>query len=91
MSETRFPVSGKLSRYLDTEGRLKSGPSRRSDQLEALRYLAARLPSDGEWSERELNELRQVEAVRCALLCGVWNLRTSVCWRPWMRSFRRAA
>jgi hypothetical protein len=57
MSETNFPISEKLSRYLDTEGRLKSWPSRRSDQLEALRYLAARLPSDVEWSERELNEL----------------------------------
>ncbi|WP_224370093.1 DUF2087 domain-containing protein [Hyalangium versicolor] len=57
MSEAKIPVSEKLSRYLDTEGRLKNWPSRRSDQLDALSYLAARLPSDVEWSERELNDL----------------------------------
>ncbi len=49
-------VSEKLSRYLDAEGRLKGWPSKRSDQLDALRYLAARLPDGVEWSERELNE-----------------------------------
>lgn len=51
------PVSEKLARYLDAEGRLKSWPSRRTYQLEALRYLAARLPEGVEWSERELNDL----------------------------------
>jgi hypothetical protein len=50
-------VSEKLSRYLDAEGRLKGWPSKRSDQLDALYYLAARLPGGVEWSERELNEL----------------------------------
>lgn len=50
-------VSEKLSRYLDAEGRLKGWPSRRAAQLDALRYLAARLPDGVEWSERELNEL----------------------------------
>jgi hypothetical protein len=50
-------VSEKLSRYLDAEGRLKGWPSRRAAQLEALSYLAARLPDGVEWSERELNEL----------------------------------
>lgn len=50
-------VSEKLSRYLDAEGRLKGWPSKRSDQLDALRYLAARLPDGMEWSERELNAL----------------------------------
>ncbi|REG26029.1 hypothetical protein ATI61_112124 [Archangium gephyra] len=50
-------VSEKLARYLDEEGRLKGWPSKRSDQLQALHYMAARLPSGVEWSERELNEL----------------------------------
>ena len=50
-------VSEKLSRYLDAEGRLKGWPSKRSDQLDALRYLASRLPEGVEWSERELNAL----------------------------------
>lgn len=50
-------VSEKLSRYLDAEGRLKGWPSRRTDQLEALRYLTSRLPDGTEWSERELNAL----------------------------------
>jgi hypothetical protein len=50
-------VSEKLARYLDAEGRLKGWPSKRSDQLDALRYLADRLPEGVEWSERELNEL----------------------------------
>jgi hypothetical protein len=50
-------ISEKLARYLDAEGRLKGWPSKRSDQLQALHYLADRLPSGVEWSERELNEL----------------------------------
>ena len=50
-------VSEKLARYLDAEGRLKGWPARRSDQLDALRYLVARLPDGVEWTERELNEL----------------------------------
>jgi hypothetical protein len=57
MSDPRPPVSEKLARYLDAEGRLKGWPSRRSAQLEALHYLAARLPGGVEWSERELNAL----------------------------------
>lgn len=57
MNDPTPAVSEKLSRYLDTEGRLKGWPSRRKDQLEALRYLLARLPDGVEWSERELNEL----------------------------------
>jgi hypothetical protein len=57
MNDPTPSVSEKLSRYLDTEGRLKGWPSRRKDQLEALRYLTARLPDGVEWSERELNEL----------------------------------
>lgn len=57
MNDPTPSVSEKLSRYLDTEGRLKGWPSRRTDQLEALRYLVARLPDGAEWSERELNAL----------------------------------
>jgi hypothetical protein len=57
MNDPSARVSEKLARYLDAEGRLKGWPSRRTDQLEALRYLAARLPAGVEWSERELNEL----------------------------------
>ncbi|MFL5355521.1 DUF2087 domain-containing protein [Archangium sp.] len=57
MTDPSPAVSEKLSRYLDTEGRLKGWPSRRKDQLEALRYLMTRLPDGVEWSERELNEL----------------------------------
>jgi len=57
MNDPTPTVSEKLARYLDVEGRLKSWPSRRSVQLEALRYLAARLPGGVEWNERELNAL----------------------------------
>jgi len=57
MSDPNPDVSEKLSRYLDEEGRLKGWPSRRAHQLEALQYVAARLPTGVEWSERELNEL----------------------------------
>ena len=57
MNDPTPTVSEKLARYLDDEGRLKSWPSRRSVQLEALHYLAARLPGGVEWNERELNEL----------------------------------
>ncbi len=57
MQPTLPTVSEKLSHYLDAEGRLKGWPSKRSNQLEALRYLVARLPGGVEWSERELNEL----------------------------------
>ncbi len=57
MQATSPTVSEKLSRYLDAEGRLKAWPSKRSDQMDALRYLVARLPGGVEWSERELNEL----------------------------------
>ncbi|WP_257451549.1 DUF2087 domain-containing protein [Archangium lipolyticum] len=56
MNDPSVSVSKKLSHYLDKEGRLKVWPSRRTDQLEALRYLAARLPGT-EWSESELNDL----------------------------------
>ena len=57
MNEPTPTVSEKLSRYLDVEGRLKGWPSRRSVQLEALRYLADRLPAGVEWNEQELNIL----------------------------------
>ncbi|HYO72506.1 MAG TPA: DUF2087 domain-containing protein [Archangium sp.] len=57
MEPTTPTVSEKLARYLDAEGRLKGWPSKRSDQLQALHYLAARLPAGVEWSERELNDL----------------------------------
>ena len=57
MEPTVPTVSEKLSHYLDAEGRLKGWPSKRSDQRQALDYLAARLPAGVEWSERELNEL----------------------------------
>ncbi|QRN98152.1 DUF2087 domain-containing protein [Archangium violaceum] len=57
MNDPSVSVSKKLSHYLDAEGRLKGWPSKRTDQLEALHYLAARLPEGTEWSERELNDL----------------------------------
>lgn len=57
MTDPTAPISEKLARYLDSEGRLKAWPSRRTVQLEALHYLLSRLPSGVEWSEQELNEL----------------------------------
>ncbi|WP_338865701.1 DUF2087 domain-containing protein [Myxococcus stipitatus] len=80
MADSKAAVSVKLARYLDAEGRLKSWPSKRSVQLEALRYLAGRLPTGVEWSERELNE-----QLKSLATFGDWALlRRDLCDARWL-------
>ncbi len=45
-----------IDRFLDKSGRLRQWPSKRSDQLSALAYLAGKFEPGQELSERSVNE-----------------------------------
>ena len=46
-----------LKNFLDSEGRLKQFPAKRLMKLQAILYVASKLPADAEMTEREVNEL----------------------------------
>ena len=47
----------RLENFLDSEGRLKQFPAKRSAKLPALAYLAGKFEKDRKYTEREVNEL----------------------------------
>ena len=46
-----------IAQFIDSEGRLKQFPAKRSKQILALNYLAAKLTPKKEYTEAEINEL----------------------------------
>lgn len=49
-------IRTELRSFLDEAMRLTAMPAKRKKQLLGLYLIADRLPADGEWTERELNE-----------------------------------
>lgn len=45
-----------IQNFLDQEGRLKQFPARRKMKLEALAYIAQKLDSNREYTEKQFNE-----------------------------------
>ncbi len=46
-----------IKTFMDDAGRLTQWPSKRSQQLVALEYLASKIAPDKHYTEREINEL----------------------------------
>ena len=46
-----------LRNFLDAEGKLTAFPAKRKMKIYALLYLAQRIPTDTDFSEREINDI----------------------------------
>ena len=46
-----------LRNFLDTDGKLISFPAKRKMKLFALLYLAQKIPSDTDYTEKEINDI----------------------------------